>query len=106
VFLDDNVAVGQDGHWAYGNVPFNGVQDLGGSDDPTFDAAKLWGTIIEGQVVLSEEARLPDAEEDTVLDTEGIYPSDVEETHLPGAEEDSVIERQEDYAFYEDVFLL
>ncbi|MGC3941008.1 G8 domain-containing protein, partial [Roseobacter sp. EG26] len=42
VFLDDNVAVGQDGHWAYGNVPFNGVQDLGGSDDPTFDAAKLW----------------------------------------------------------------
>ena len=67
VFLDSNVAVGTEGHQVYGSVPFNGVQDLGGEDDPTIDSAVLWATLTEGQLVLSEEA-LQMEEEDDLLE--------------------------------------
>ena len=40
----------------FGNVPFNGVVDLGGADDPTIDTAILWATLTNGQPVLTDEA--------------------------------------------------
>jgi len=55
VFVDESTGLGDEGNWRFRNVEHNGTVDLGGPDDPTFDAAKLWATLVEGQPVLSDE---------------------------------------------------
>lgn len=54
VWLDDNVALGT-GNGFYANVAFNGVQDLGGADDPTVDSATLWAVLTGGKIDLTED---------------------------------------------------
>lgn len=67
VMLDDNVTFGPNGHWAYQNVSYNGVQDLGVEGDTSSDSATLWAILTEGQPVLSEAA-LAMEEEEPVLE--------------------------------------
>jgi hypothetical protein len=66
VFLDENVKVGEQ-FTSYQDIPFNGIQDLGGTEDPTIDSAILWATLTDGQVVLSEEALALEAEDEMEL---------------------------------------
>ena len=57
IFLDENVPLGEEARWtAFDGIPYNGVQDLGGADDPTIDSALLWATLTDGQFTLSDEA--------------------------------------------------
>jgi hypothetical protein len=61
VFMEDNGLLGNP-YFMYKDAVYNGVQDLDGSiDDPTFDAAKLWATLTNGQTILTEEALLDEA---------------------------------------------
>lgn len=63
VLLDDNVNLqGQ----SFKDVPFNGILDLEGEDDPTMDAAELWATLTGGQLVLSEDATSQPEEEEAL----------------------------------------
>lgn len=43
-------------HGYFRDLEFNGVLDLGGADDPTSDAAELWATITNGELVRVDEA--------------------------------------------------
>ncbi|SEW44380.1 G8 domain-containing protein [Cognatiyoonia koreensis] len=68
VFVQEGSGLGEDGNWWFRNVEHNGEADLGGPDDPTFDAAQLWATLVEGQPVISDDfsqhAEMDDAEMD------------------------------------------
>lgn len=56
VFMDQSVPLGNSDS-VYGNAVYNGILDLDGStDDPTVDAAILWATLTDGQVILSDDA--------------------------------------------------
>lgn len=63
VLLDDDVRPGRS---PYESVKFNGIRDFGDAEDTSSDAAKLWATLTDGQIILAEDP--VDVDEDPDLD--------------------------------------